>query len=176
MKPKPTITVKEFLEETGIDRGIFREACDLKLIPFVDEERDLIDFCGGWWKLNQYIESGPHGSPNRRNPGVRREILREISGSDRVDPPTNRGSRISSDYDGSGAFFSEAGRRAFEKAAAAGSIHIKGQRVVSSGSSLTWWEEEGFGSEEGARAFERAKKNGGIRIFEGKGVVKYERS
>ena len=172
MEPKPTITVKEFLEETRIDREIFREACDLKLIPFVDEEKDLIDFCGGWWELNQYIESGPHGSPNRRNPAVRREILREISGSDRPDPAADRGSRISSNDDGPGAFFSEAGRRAFEKAAAAGSIRIKGQRVVSSNSSLAWWKEKGFLSEEGALAFQRAEKNGQIRIFERKEVKK----
>jgi len=78
--------------------------------------------------------------------------------------PTSPG-KSSTVVEDSGEFFSDAGRKAFAKAAARGQVRIQGSQINPQASQEIW-EREGFLSPEGYAAFIKQTEAGNARIFD----------
>lgn len=100
---------------------------------------------------------------------VRAEVQKKIASFRGFPASLGRSSPIVED---SGEFFSEAGKKAFQKAQGAGQIRIlekSGGKPINYQegeiSSREEWEKEGFASPEGMKAFKEAMARGCVRIF-----------
>ncbi len=154
------ITSERFIKETGMSNETFQQAVRLRILPVL--ENGMIDFSGGWNGIARFAETarGDEGYASRIST-IHEEVEKRISSLHESRSTLGRSSPIVED---SGEFFSDAGRKAFTKAAARGQVRIQG-KAVNSQLSPEWWKAEGFLSEEAAVAFKEAMARGCVRIF-----------